>query len=94
MEYRQLGNSGVRVSIIGLGTNRFGSKEVGQTDVDQIIDQALDLGINFFDTANVYTEGRSERAHRQSCLSQQVFISEKKRSELLGCVALSADASR
>jgi aryl-alcohol dehydrogenase-like predicted oxidoreductase len=60
MEYRQLGNSGVRVSIIGLGTNRFGSKEVGQTDVDQIIDQALDLGINFFDTANVYTEGRSE----------------------------------
>ena len=66
MEYRQLGNSGVRVSIIGLGTNRFGSKEVGQTDVDQIIDQALDLGINFFDTANVYTEGRSEETLGQA----------------------------
>lgn len=60
MEYRQLGNSGVRVSVIGLGANRFGSKEVGQADVDEIIGQALDLGVNFFDTANVYTEGRSE----------------------------------
>ena len=66
MEYRQLGNCGVRVSVIGLGTNRFGSKEVGQTDVDQIIDQALDLGINFFDTANVYTEGRSEETLGQA----------------------------
>jgi aryl-alcohol dehydrogenase-like predicted oxidoreductase len=66
MEYRQLGNSGVRVSVIGLGTNRFGSREVGQTDVDQIIDQALDLGINFFDTANVYTEGRSEETLGQA----------------------------
>jgi aryl-alcohol dehydrogenase-like predicted oxidoreductase len=66
MEYRQLGNSGVRVSVIGLGTNRFGSRDVGQTDVDQIIDQALDLGINFFDTANVYTEGRSEETLGQA----------------------------
>ena len=66
MEYRQLGNSGVRVSAIGLGTNRFGSKDVGQADVDQIIAQALDLGINFFDTANVYTEGRSEETLGQA----------------------------
>jgi len=60
MEYRQLGSSGVRVSVIGLGANRFGSNEVGQAAVNNIIDQALDLGVNFFDTANVYTEGRSE----------------------------------
>ena len=66
MEYRQLGNSGVRVSVIGLGTNRFGSKEVGQTDVDEIIDQALELGVNFFDTANVYTDGRSEETLGQA----------------------------
>jgi aryl-alcohol dehydrogenase-like predicted oxidoreductase len=66
MEYRQLGHSGVRVSVIGLGTNRFGSKEVRQSDVDEIIDQALDLGINFFDTANVYTEGRSEETLGQA----------------------------
>src|SRR5688500_2728979 len=66
MEYRQLGNSGVRVSAIGLGANRFGSKEVGQAEVDKIIDQARDLGINFFDTANVYTEGRSEETLGQA----------------------------
>jgi len=60
MDYRQLGNAGVRVSVIGLGANRFGSKEVSQADVDRIIDQALELGVNFFDTANVYNEGRSE----------------------------------
>jgi aryl-alcohol dehydrogenase-like predicted oxidoreductase len=59
MEYRQLGNSGVRVSVIGLGTNRFGSKVSGE-EVTNIIDAAVDLGINFIDTADVYTEGRSE----------------------------------
>jgi len=60
MEYRQLGNSGVRVSIIGLGTNRFGSDMLPQADVNIIIDAVLDLGINFIDTAINYTDGRSE----------------------------------
>ena len=60
MDYRHLGNAGVRVSVIGLGANRFGSKEVSQVEVDRIIDQALELGVNFLDTANVYNEGRSE----------------------------------
>ncbi len=59
MEYRQLGKSGLRVSAIGLGTNQFGGK-VDQTGVNAIIDTALDLGINFIDTADVYTKGRSE----------------------------------
>ena len=60
MEYRQLGNSGVRVSTIGLGTNRFGSEALPQEQVNNIIDAALDLGINHIDTADVYTSGRSE----------------------------------
>jgi len=60
MEYRQLGNSGVRVSAIGLGTNRFGSDALPQEKVNSIIDAAVDLGINFVDTSNSYTEGRSE----------------------------------
>ncbi len=60
MEYRQLGKSGVRVSVIGLGTNRFGSDAVSQADVNSMIDAALDLGINFIDTADVYTGGQSE----------------------------------
>jgi aryl-alcohol dehydrogenase-like predicted oxidoreductase len=60
MEYRQMGNSGVRVSVVGLGTNRFGSAEVPQAEVNKIIDAALDTGVNFLDSANVYNEGRSE----------------------------------
>ncbi|MEX1018757.1 MAG: aldo/keto reductase, partial [Litorilinea sp.] len=59
MNYRRLGNSGLRVSEIGLGTNQFGGK-VDQKGVNTIIDGALDLGINLLDTADVYTQGRSE----------------------------------
>ncbi len=60
MEYRQLGKSGVRVSVIGLGTNRFGAEHVPQADVNNMIDAALDLGINFIDSADIYTKGQSE----------------------------------
>ncbi len=59
MRYRQLGNSGLKVSVIGLGTNRFGSK-VDQAGVNNMIDAAVDLGINFIDTADIYTGGKSE----------------------------------
>ena len=59
MEYRQLGNSGVRVSTIGMGTNQFGNK-VEQTAVNNIIAAAQDLGINFIDTADVYASSKSE----------------------------------
>jgi aryl-alcohol dehydrogenase-like predicted oxidoreductase len=62
MEYRQLGSSGVRVSVIGIGTNRFGTDKVPQSEVDNIIDAALERGINHIDTANIYTGGRSEEA--------------------------------
>jgi aryl-alcohol dehydrogenase-like predicted oxidoreductase len=66
MEYRQLGNSGVRVSVIGLGTNRFGSPEVLQPEVNRIIDAAMDHGINFIDTANTYQNGASEETLGQA----------------------------
>jgi aryl-alcohol dehydrogenase-like predicted oxidoreductase len=59
VEYRQLGNSGVRVSAIGLGANQFGGK-VDQQGVNTIVAGALDQGINFIDTADVYAQGRSE----------------------------------
>jgi aryl-alcohol dehydrogenase-like predicted oxidoreductase len=61
VEYRQLGSAGVRVSAIGLGTNRFGIR-VDQQGVNGIVDAALARGINFFDTADVYQEGRSEES--------------------------------
>ena len=61
MNYRQLGKSGIQVSEIGLGTNQFGTDQVDQSKVDEIINTAEDLGINFIDTANIYTNGISEQ---------------------------------
>lgn len=60
MEYRQLGKSGARVSVIGLGANRLGATHVPQAEVDHILGAAADLGINFIDSADVYQGGRSE----------------------------------
>ncbi len=59
MEYRRLGNSGLKVSEIGLGGNNFGNRADEQTSIN-IINHALELGINFIDTAELYTQGRSE----------------------------------
>src|SRR5512139_717651 len=53
MEYRRLGRTGLRVSPLCLGTMNFGP-HTSQQDAFAIMDRALDLGINFFDTANVY----------------------------------------
>ncbi len=53
MQYRHLGRSGLKVSDLCLGTMNFGP-ETPETESFQIMDRALDLGINFFDTANVY----------------------------------------
>jgi aryl-alcohol dehydrogenase-like predicted oxidoreductase len=66
MEYRQLGPAGVRVSVIGLGTNRFGAAKLPQAEVKSVIDAAQELGINFIDTSNSYQEGRSEEALGQA----------------------------
>ncbi len=60
MEYRNLGSAGVKVSVIGLGTNRFGSDALPQNEVNSVMDAALDAGINFIDCANAYQGGRSE----------------------------------
>lgn len=59
MQYRKLGKSGLKVSAIGLGTNQFGGK-VDLETTKNIIHTALDAGINFIDTADVYQGGRSE----------------------------------
>ena len=61
MEYRSLGRTGVKVSSLCLGCMMFGGKTTPKDSYD-IIDRALDAGINFIDTANVYNQGRSEEA--------------------------------
>ncbi len=59
MEYRSLGRTGVQVSVLCLGCMMFGGRTEPE-DSYAIIDRALDAGINFLDTANVYSRGRSE----------------------------------
>jgi aryl-alcohol dehydrogenase-like predicted oxidoreductase len=60
MEYRNLGRTGVKVSRLCLGTMMFG-RRTGEADSIEMIEHALDAGINFLDTANAYGEGESER---------------------------------
>ena len=59
MEYRFLGNTGVRVSSVCLGTMMFGGQTT-EADSIKIMHQAFDYGINFVDTANMYSLGASE----------------------------------
>jgi len=59
MDYRQLGKSGLQVSVIGLGTNNFGGRlDAGRTAL--VIDHALEMGINIIDTSNSYGGTLSE----------------------------------
>ncbi|MFB9838831.1 aldo/keto reductase [Actinoallomurus acaciae] len=67
MEYRQLGRSGLKVSVLTMGTMTFGGQgnfaNVGNTDVDEArrqVDMCLEAGVNMIDTADVYSTGRSE----------------------------------
>ena len=64
MEYTTLGSSGTEVSRIGIGTNTFGGDaewHLSAEEAQDVVDTAIDHGINFFDTANAYNAGASER---------------------------------
>ena len=68
MEHRQLGRSGLKVPVLSLGTATFGGSNEfyqrwGQTDVAEatrLVDLCLDAGLNFFDTADIYSQGAAE----------------------------------
>ncbi|MFI6681194.1 aldo/keto reductase [Kribbella sp. NPDC050470] len=53
MEYRQLGDSGLTVSVVGLGCNNFG-RRLDATGTDAVVNAAVDAGITLFDTADIY----------------------------------------
>ena len=59
MEYRQLGSSGLKVSVVGLGTNNFGFRMDEENSI-KVAHKALEDGINFIDTADSYGRGLSE----------------------------------
>jgi len=80
MEYRILGRSGVLVSPLCLGAMNFGGS-TNEADSFTIMQKAVDGGINFFDTANVYNEGESERIVgkflKDNNLREQVILATK-----------------
>ena len=59
MEYKPLGRSGLQISVVGLGCNNFGMR-IDKEQTQAVVDKAIDSGINFFDTANIYGGTRSE----------------------------------
>jgi aryl-alcohol dehydrogenase-like predicted oxidoreductase len=80
MEYRQLGRTGAQVSALCLGCMMFGGK-TGPEESYAIIDRAIAAGINFLDTANVYSRGRSEEvtgeALKRNGKRQQIVLATK-----------------
>jgi aryl-alcohol dehydrogenase-like predicted oxidoreductase len=87
VDYRQLGRSGLKVPVLSLGTGTFGGtneffQRWGQTDVAQakrMVDLCVDAGLNFFDTADVYSQGVSEEILGQALKGRRdkVLISTK-----------------
>ncbi len=87
MEYRQLGNSGLRVPVLSLGTGTFGGQgplfsNWGTTDAVEatsLIDICLEHGVNLFDSADVYSDGASETVLGQAIKRRRdrVMISTK-----------------
>jgi len=80
MELRSLGRTGVKVSSLCLGCMMFGGR-TNASDSYDIIDRSLDAGINFLDTANVYSTGRSEEvtgeALKRNGKRSNVFLATK-----------------
>ncbi len=92
MHYKRLGQTGLRLSAIGLGCGNFGGigslpelfgQGENESEAHALMDAALDMGINFFDTANSYGGGRSEHyigtwlRERGQRVREQILISTK-----------------
>src|SRR2546423_10550558 len=85
MAYRSLGRTGVQVSLLCLGAMNFGDPTPEDESL-RIVDAALDGGINFIDTANVYNAGESERivgrALRENGRRHHVVLATKVHGEM------------
>jgi predicted aldo/keto reductase-like oxidoreductase len=78
METRSLGS--LAVSVLGLGCNNFGLR-LDQAGTDEVVAAALDTGINFFDTADVYGKTQSEELLGRAARSASLFPAGKRPSE-------------
>ncbi len=82
MEYRALGRTGWNISVIGFGSWGIGGNEWGTTDDREslaALNKAIDLGVNFIDTADVYGDGHSEQliAEVRKARSEQLIVATK-----------------
>lgn len=104
MKYYFLGNSGLKVSELGFGAGTLGGQgqifsawgQASQTEANQMIRAGLDAGINYFDTADVYSDGESERMLGKALAAkrQQAIISTKvgiRSSDHLNAAGFSRD---
>ena len=94
MKYNLLGNTGLKVSELCLGTMTFGGKgmfsaigNLGQEPADELLKRSIDAGINFIDTANVYSEGLSEEItgqaiHNLGIHRYDIILATKVRGEM------------
>ena len=106
MQYLPLGNTGLYVSRICFGAMTFNDEEsafaqmvggMSQTDADRMIGTALDAGVNFFDTANMYGEGASERMlgkalaekREDAVIATKVFYTNRTEINALGTSRMS-----
>ncbi|MDX1417888.1 MAG: aldo/keto reductase [Candidatus Promineifilaceae bacterium] len=97
MEYRSLGRTGVQVSALCLGCMNFGWK-TAESDAISMIEHALEQGLNFLDTANVYSRGGSEtivgKALKRSGRRDQIVLATKVHGRMDNDDILAAGSSR
>src|SRR6202049_1974670 len=90
MKYRKLGNAGLIVSEVALGSMQFGGKmnmgDLGQEQTTRMVKLALDLGINFIDTADVYSLGESETllGNALKAIREEIVLATKVRLPMGG----------
>ncbi len=90
MKYRRLGRTGLIVSEVALGTMQFGGRmnmgNLGQEDTTRMVKLALDRGINFIDTADVYSQGESETllGNALKGLREEIVLATKVRLPMSG----------
>jgi len=77
LEKRRLGRSGLVVSCIGAGTNRWGAHDVERDDVVETYRAFRTAGVDFFDTAELYNKGESERLVGELAKNEKVIVATK-----------------